>query len=134
PRSSRASASSLSGSRSQSSSRRTISERASTRSPSTSSTSRAPALSQGSSNTFPIGTGLSTTGPVSPIRLREWLARYSYIYNRPIIPIDLRRDDWVVAYNLLRERKAAASVITAKSGTTKIHAFLHAKQHIPLYF
>jgi hypothetical protein len=45
--------------------------------------------------------------------LREWLARYSDIYDRPIIPIDLRRDDWVVAYNLLRERRAAASVITA---------------------
>jgi uncharacterized protein DUF87 len=43
----------------------------------------------------------------------QWLTRHSYIYHRPIIPIDLRRDDWVVAYNLLRERKAAASVITA---------------------
>ena len=43
----------------------------------------------------------------------QWLTRHSYIYNRPIIPIDLRRDDCVVAYNLLRERKAAASVITA---------------------
>jgi type IV secretion system coupling TraD/TrwB family protein len=43
----------------------------------------------------------------------QWLTRHRYIYNRPIIPIDLRRDDWVVAYNLLRERKAAASVITA---------------------
>jgi hypothetical protein len=43
----------------------------------------------------------------------QWLTRHSYIYSRPIIPIDLRRDDWVVAYNLLRERKAAASVITA---------------------
>jgi hypothetical protein len=43
----------------------------------------------------------------------QWLARYSYIYDRPIIPIDLRCDDWVVAYNLLRERRAAASVITA---------------------
>ena len=43
----------------------------------------------------------------------QWLTRHRYVYNRPIIPIDLRRDDWVVAYNLLRERKAAASVITA---------------------
>src|SRR5919197_173582 len=46
----------------------------------------------------------------------QWLTRHRYIYSRPIIPIDLldlRRDDWVVAYNLLRERKAAASVITA---------------------
>jgi hypothetical protein len=43
----------------------------------------------------------------------QWLARYSDVYDRPIIPIDLRRDDWVVAYNLLRERKAAASVMGA---------------------
>src|ERR671914_1702770 len=43
----------------------------------------------------------------------QWLTRMSFVYNRPIIPIDLRRDDWVVAYNLLRKRKAAASVITA---------------------
>jgi len=43
----------------------------------------------------------------------EWLASTSYIYDRPIIPIDLRRDDWVVAYNLLREREqVAASVVT----------------------
>src|ERR1017187_3261018 len=27
---------------------------------------------------------------------------------RPIIPIDLRQDDWVVSYNLLRQRKQAA--------------------------
>src|SRR5918992_1388708 len=45
--------------------------------------------------------------------VRQWITRMSFVYNRPIIPIDLRRDDWVVAYNLLRERKAAASVITA---------------------
>jgi hypothetical protein len=43
----------------------------------------------------------------------QWLTRGSYIYDRPIILIDLRRDDWIVAYNLLRERRAAASVITA---------------------
>ncbi|MGH8715762.1 MAG: type IV secretion system DNA-binding domain-containing protein [Burkholderiales bacterium] len=45
--------------------------------------------------------------------LMKWLTSRSYIYNRPIIPIDLRRDDWFVAYNLLREREqAAASVVT----------------------
>jgi hypothetical protein len=34
----------------------------------------------------------------------QWLTRHSDIYKRPVIPIDLRRDDWVVAYNVLRER------------------------------
>jgi type IV secretory system conjugative DNA transfer VirD4/TraG family protein len=44
----------------------------------------------------------------------SWHARTSYIYDdRPVIPIDLRRDDWVVAYNLLRQREqVAASVVT----------------------
>jgi len=45
--------------------------------------------------------------------LMSWLARTSHIYMRPIIPIDLRRNDWVVAYNLLRRcEQAAASVVT----------------------
>ena len=45
--------------------------------------------------------------------LMAWGARTSYIYERPVIPIDLRRDDWVVAYNLLRRREqVAASVVT----------------------
>ncbi|MCA1672660.1 MAG: type IV secretion system DNA-binding domain-containing protein, partial [Actinobacteria bacterium] len=42
----------------------------------------------------------------------EWLASTSYIYDVPVIPIDLRRDDWVVAYNLLRQRDVSASVVT----------------------
>jgi type IV secretory system conjugative DNA transfer VirD4/TraG family protein len=45
--------------------------------------------------------------------LMAWLARTSHIYERPVVPIDLRRDDWVVAYNLLRQREqVAASVVT----------------------
>ena len=45
--------------------------------------------------------------------LMSWLARTSHIYTRPVIPIDLRRDDWVVAYNLLRRREqVATSVVT----------------------
>jgi predicted ATPase len=45
--------------------------------------------------------------------LMHWLTRNSHIYERPVIPIDLRRDDWVVAYNVLREReRVAASVVT----------------------
>jgi len=45
--------------------------------------------------------------------LMAWGARTSYIYDdRPVIPIDLRRDDSVVAYNLLRRREqVAASVV-----------------------
>lgn len=37
--------------------------------------------------------------------LMSWLAWHNL--DRPIIPIDLRRDDWVVAYNVVRERKVA---------------------------
>jgi hypothetical protein len=45
--------------------------------------------------------------------LMQWLTRNGHIYKRPVIPIDLRRDDWVVAYNLLREReRVAPSVVT----------------------
>jgi len=35
--------------------------------------------------------------------LMEWLAWHKI--DRPVIPIDLRQDDWVVSYNLLRQRK-----------------------------
>jgi hypothetical protein len=37
--------------------------------------------------------------------LINWLAWTEF--DRPIIPIDLRQDDWVVSYNLLRQRKCA---------------------------
>src|SRR5918999_997458 len=61
------------------------------------------------------GCGLLVLDPHGAVYdgVMQWLTRMSFVYNRPIIPIDLRRDDWVVAYNLLRKRKAAASVITA---------------------
>jgi hypothetical protein len=36
--------------------------------------------------------------------LIEWLAWHKI--ERPVIPIDLRQDDWVVSYNLLRQRKS----------------------------
>ncbi|MGH9197324.1 MAG: type IV secretory system conjugative DNA transfer family protein, partial [Acidimicrobiia bacterium] len=45
-------------------------------------------------------------------RAVQWLAGKGHIYNRPVILIDLRRDDWIVAYNVLRKREAAASVVT----------------------
>ena len=32
-----------------------------------------------------------------------WLAKHEL--KRPVIPIDLRRDDWIISYNLLRRRK-----------------------------
>lgn len=35
----------------------------------------------------------------------SWMA-WRHI-DRPIIPIDLRQDDWIVSYNLLRQRKLA---------------------------
>lgn len=35
--------------------------------------------------------------------LMEWLAWHKI--DRPVIPIDLRQDDWIVSYNLLRQRK-----------------------------
>jgi hypothetical protein len=41
--------------------------------------------------------------------LLSWLA-WNRI-ERPVIPIDLRRDDWVVSYNVLRQRRADPAVI-----------------------
>ena len=35
--------------------------------------------------------------------LMNWMAWHNL--DRPVIPIDLRQDDWVVSYNLLRQRK-----------------------------
>jgi hypothetical protein len=39
--------------------------------------------------------------------LIEWLAWNQRHISAPVIPIDLRQDDWVVSYNLLRQRKLA---------------------------
>ncbi len=39
--------------------------------------------------------------------LTEWLAWNQKYIDAPIIPIDLRRDDWIVSYNLLRQRDTA---------------------------
>lgn len=38
--------------------------------------------------------------------LMQWMA-WNKLDERPVIPIDLRQDDWVVSYNLLRQRKLA---------------------------
>ena len=37
----------------------------------------------------------------------EWLAWNDKVLDVPIIPIDLRQDDWIVSYNLLRHRAIA---------------------------
>lgn len=39
--------------------------------------------------------------------LIQWLAWNDRILDVPVIPIDLRQDDWVVSYNLLRQRQFA---------------------------
>jgi len=41
--------------------------------------------------------------------LIEWLSWNDI--DRPVIPIDLRQDDWVVSYNLLRQRSADPAVL-----------------------
>ena len=39
--------------------------------------------------------------------LIQWLAWNKNHLERPIVPIDLRQDDWVISYNLLRQRRLA---------------------------
>jgi hypothetical protein len=39
--------------------------------------------------------------------LIEWLAWNNRVLNVPVVPIDLRQDDWIVSYNLLRQRDTA---------------------------
>jgi hypothetical protein len=41
--------------------------------------------------------------------LIAWLAWHNI--DRPVIPIDLRQDDWIVSYNLLRQREADPAVL-----------------------
>jgi hypothetical protein len=41
--------------------------------------------------------------------LINWLAWHNI--DRPVVPIDLRQDDWVVSYNLLRQRQADPAVL-----------------------
>lgn len=40
----------------------------------------------------------------------KWLARHE-LPSRRIIPIDLRRDDWIISYNLLRKRKGGDTAV-----------------------
>jgi hypothetical protein len=41
----------------------------------------------------------------------EWLAWNKKSIDAPIIPIDLRQDDWIVSYNILRQRSADPQVL-----------------------
>lgn len=43
----------------------------------------------------------------------RWLARHEF--DRPVIPIDLRRNDWIIAYNLLRPRNEADPSVVVSS-------------------
>lgn len=43
--------------------------------------------------------------------LIDWLAWNERHIQAPIVPIDLRQDDWVVSYNLLRQRSADPQVL-----------------------
>lgn len=52
--------------------------------------------------------------------LMMWLTANQHIYTRPIVPIDLRRDDWVTGYNVLRKRKDAQPDVVASALTEAI--------------
>jgi len=43
--------------------------------------------------------------------LLRWLAWHPQLRTRPVIPIDLRRDDWIPSYNVLRQRPANPAVV-----------------------
>jgi hypothetical protein len=43
--------------------------------------------------------------------IMAWLAKHGL--KRPVIPIDLRRDDWIISYNVLRRRETDNSVIVS---------------------
>jgi hypothetical protein len=42
-----------------------------------------------------------------------WLARHGL--KRPVVPIDLRRDDWIISYNLLRQRTTGNPAVIVAS-------------------
>lgn len=50
-----------------------------------------------------------------------WLAHHDL--KRPVIPIELRRDDWIVSYNALRRRKGADSAVVVSN-------FIRALSHV----
>ena len=50
-----------------------------------------------------------------------FLARHGL--KRPVIPIDLRRDDWIISYNMLRQRTASPSVVVSNFVTALAHVW-----------
>lgn len=54
--------------------------------------------------------------------LMHWIAANGFS-RWPIIPIDLRRDDWVVAYNLLRQRDGDPAVFVSAFARAILHAW-----------
>lgn len=53
--------------------------------------------------------------------LVAWLARHQL--DRPVVPIDLRRSDWVVGYNVLRRREAEPSVVVGNLVEAMAHVW-----------
>jgi hypothetical protein len=53
--------------------------------------------------------------------LMEWMA--SQPLKRPVVPIDLRSDEWIVAYNMLRDRQGADPGVIASN-------FVQAMAHV----
>jgi hypothetical protein len=58
------------------------------------------------------GQGLLLLDPHGSLydNLMDWLA-WNQVTDQPIIPIDLRRNDWIIAYNMLRRRETAADSV-----------------------
>src|SRR5438105_3545529 len=70
------------------------------------------------------GSGLMLIDPHGSLydSLMSWMALERI--NAPIVPIDLRRDDWVVSFNMLRERQSAnASVVADNIVDAMAHVF-----------
>src|SRR5271170_6916729 len=53
--------------------------------------------------------------------LMEWMAFHRL--ERPVVPIDLRSDEWIVAYNMLRDRPGADPSVVAAN-------FVQAMAHV----
>jgi len=53
--------------------------------------------------------------------IMAWLARHGL--KRPVIPIDLRRDDWIISYNLLRRQVTSSSVVVSNFVTALAHVW-----------
>ena len=52
-----------------------------------------------------------------------YIAEYPHLWNLPVVLIDLRKDDWVITYNLLKQREGIDPAVVA---TGFVEAFTHA--------